>query len=83
RDTQAALDALRHHPRVSRATEVDRAALAQMLRPWLGEDGADPDLPVPAMIDVDLTSGDDGAVAAVTQAVQAAVPTARIDRHER
>ena len=82
RGTLAVLDLLRHDPHVARAQEVDRAALAALLRPWLGEDGADPDLPIPAMIDVDLRSGSDAAIAAVTNSVRATVPGARIDRHE-
>lgn len=82
RDTRAALAALGRSPQVARAAEVDRAQLAALLRPWLGDDGADPDLPIPAMIDVDLKSGAAPAVATVTRAVRAAVPGARIDRHE-
>lgn len=82
RDTRAALAALGRSPQVARAAEVDRAQLAALLRPWLGDDGADPDLPIPAMIDVDLKSGAASAVATVTRAVRAAVPGARIDRHE-
>ena len=58
---------------------VDRATLARLLQPWLGDEGADPELPVPAMIDVDVdVSGDAEAVAA---AVRAESPTARVDRH--
>ncbi len=83
RDTLAALDALRQAPQVAHASEVSRAELAALLRPWLGEDGADPDLPIPAMIDVDLHSGSEGSIAAVVKAVKAVVPAARIDRHER
>jgi cell division transport system permease protein len=80
--TAKALAILRSLPEVRRAAEVDRAELARLLRPWLGPDGADPDLPVPAMIDVDLGVGTDAAVARVTSAVQAAAPAARVDRHE-
>lgn len=80
--TTRALAVLRASPEVARATEVDRAKLAELMRPWLGEDGADPDLPVPAMIDVDLGTGSDAAVAHVTTAVRAVAPAARIDRHE-
>ena len=58
-------------PEVTRAVEVDRAQLAALLRPWLGADGADPDLPMPAMIDVDLGIGTDAAVARVADAVRA------------
>ena len=77
-----ALAALRSSPRVTRAVEVDRAKLATLLRPWLGADGADPDLPIPAMIDVDLGIASDAAVAQVTAAVRAVAPSARVDRHE-
>jgi len=78
----SALTTLRRLPEVTRASEVDRAELAALLRPWLGPDGADPDLPVPAMIDVDLANGGDTAVARVKAAVRAVAPAARVDRHE-
>lgn len=82
RDAAAALAAIRQTPGVARAEPVDRDQLTALLRPWLGEDGADPDLPVPAMIDVQMQGGSDNAVARLTSAVRAIVPTARIDRHE-
>jgi cell division transport system permease protein len=72
---------LRADPRVSGVAEVDRARLAQLLEPWLGEAGLDADLPMPAMIDVDLT--DAGSVATVERTVQQVAPSARIDRHAR
>jgi len=80
--TAAALAALRATPGVRDAVEVDRDRLATLLRPWLGADGADPELPIPAMIDVDLASGSGAAVAAVSAAVMRAAPSARVDRHE-
>ena len=76
------LAALRTMPVVRRAVQVDRNELAGLLRPWLGEDGADPDLPIPAMIDVDLHSGSDQAVVQLTREVQTVAPSARVDRHE-
>ena len=78
----AALATLRSLPQVRRALEVDRAELASLLRPWLGSDGADPDLPIPSMIDVDLAQTSDSALKRVTSAVRAAAPSARIDRQE-
>ncbi len=45
--------ALRALPGVVRADEVDRARLAELMKPWLGDAGLDP-LPMPAMIDVDV-----------------------------
>ena len=63
RDAGAArvLAALRASPDVRRATAVDRAELTRLLRPWLGDDGADAELPVPALIDVDLADTGEGA----------------------
>ncbi len=82
RDAGRILTVLRRRPEVARAQPVDRAALTRLLRPWLGSDGADPDLPVPAMIDVDLVGQDDRGIARVVQAVRAVTPAARVDRHE-
>lgn len=80
RDAQAAavLAELRRLPRVTRAQEADRARLAELLKPWLGDAGLDPDLPMPAMIDVDISGGDG---AAVERAARRIAPGARVDRH--
>ncbi|RYY27997.1 MAG: FtsX-like permease family protein [Sphingomonadales bacterium] len=80
RDQQAAamVTALGKVPGVTRASEADRARLAELLKPWLGDAGLDPDLPMPAMIDVEMRGGD---VNAVEQAARAVDPNARIDRH--
>lgn len=72
---------VRTMPQVRRVQEVDRARLAELLRPWLGEAGLDADLPMPAMIDVDLTTGDANAIAAVERAAKAVAPASRVDRH--
>ncbi len=80
RDQQAAamVAALGRVPGVTRAAEADRTRLAELLKPWLGDAGLDPDLPMPAMIDVEMRGGD---VAAVERAARTIVPNARIDRH--
>jgi cell division transport system permease protein len=62
---------------VQRAAPVDRATMTRLLSPWLGSEGADPDLPVPAMIDVELADG--GARASVEALVRARSPSARVD----
>ncbi|HKY81776.1 MAG TPA: FtsX-like permease family protein [Sphingobium sp.] len=48
---------LRASPLVSGVHPVDPVALADQIRPWLGADAASGDLPVPALIDVELTPG--------------------------
>ncbi len=82
RDAAAArvLTLLRALPGVRSATAVDRAELETLLRPWLGGDGADPELPIPAMIDVDLIDAS-GADRVATE-VRRVSPSARIDRHQ-
>ena len=84
RDAAAArvLAAVRALPEVASATAVDRAELERLLQPWLGSDGADPELPVPALIDVDLATASDAAAARVAAAARRASPAARVDRHE-
>ena len=81
RETAAIITALRVMPVVRRVSEVNRDQLQQMLRPWLGEEGADPDLPVPAMVDVDLTDGSDATVVRVQDAARRVASQARVDRH--
>ena len=82
REAAAALAALQRLPEVRRAVAVDPAHLADMLEPWLGADGADSDLPIPAMIDVDLAETSPATLARVRNAVRAAAPGARVDRQE-
>lgn len=82
RDAAQALAAIRAVPGVARAEPVDRAALVAMLRPWLGDQGADPELPIPALIDVELATPDEATIARLTRAVGARVLGARIDRYE-
>ena len=75
---KAIVQRVRALPGVARVAEVDRARLAELLEPWLGEAGLDADLPMPAMIDVDLASGDAAGVERVRAAARATAP---IDRH--
>ncbi|RKE47537.1 permease [Sphingomonas sp. PP-CC-1A-547] len=76
------LAALKTMPAVATATPVDRAELTRLLQPWLGSDGADPQLPVPAMIDVDLANQDKSAATRVATSVRRLSPIVRVDRHE-
>lgn len=76
------LGALRRLDDVRAATPVDRGELAALLRPWLGDAGADPDLPVPTMIDLELADGEPAALDRVRAAVTKIAPAARVDTHE-
>ena len=57
---------------------VDRGELARLLRPWLGSDGADPELPVPQLIDVTLN---DAAADRIADVIHAADPAASVELH--
>lgn len=74
------LAALRSSPAVTRATPVPRAELTRLLGPWLGEAAGAADLPVPALIDVDLAARAD-ALGGVRATVAAVTPAARVDAH--
>ena len=80
RDGEAAaiVSAVARLPGVVRAQEADRARLAELLKPWLGDAGLDPDLPMPAMIDVEVRGNN---AAAVERTARAIAPGARVDRH--
>ncbi|WP_062732536.1 cell division protein FtsX [Sphingobium abikonense] len=85
--TRAALAAqtlrmLRAAPEVRTADPVPSAVLADQLRPWLGEEAFNGDLPVPALIDVMLTPGDAGAkVDRLRQRLAALSSKLRVDPH--
>lgn len=81
-DAARALATLRALPEVRAAVAVDRDDLAALLRPWLGDDGADPELPVPAMIDIELVGDAPAALARVRAALRPVAPAARVDAHE-
>ncbi|WP_375287738.1 cell division protein FtsX [Sphingomonas sp.] len=65
---------------VARAVRVPEAELARLLAPWLGEDGADPDLPLPVLVDIDLADPAAATADRVAALVRAVVPDARVDR---
>ena len=68
-------------PGVRGVRRVPAAELARLLAPWLGSDASEPDLPVPALIDVDLADATPATVFGAERAVRAAAPAARVDRH--
>lgn len=78
-NARAIVAAVRALPGVTRVEEVDRARLAELLQPWLGDAGLDAGLPMPVLIDVDIA--DPSGTAAVADAARRIAPSARVDRH--
>ena len=77
-----ALRAMRGADAVLAADPVDPAALADQLRPWLGEAATSGDLPVPALIDVMLTPGDaDAKLGRLGRLLGGLSPKLRIEPH--
>ncbi|WP_136163486.1 cell division protein FtsX [Sphingomonas flavalba] len=62
---------------------VDDAEIAALLRPWLGVGDLAADLPVPALIDVDLTRTDDRSLAELAKVAGAGGADVRVDAHAR
>ena len=61
---------------VAQVRRVPDDEVARLLEPWLGDLAADAELPVPAMIDVDLAAEGRGALPALQAAVRQAAPSA-------
>lgn len=75
----AAIAAARRAPGVTRAEQVPPEDLRRTLERWLGPAAVDADLPLPAIIDVDLAPGADPA--AIGRAIAKATPGAQFIAH--
>jgi cell division transport system permease protein len=75
-----ALAKLRKTPGVTRAEPVPEAEMRQTLERWLGPGGIGDELPIPALINVDLTTGAN--VAAIEGQLERTVPGARLVAHQ-
>lgn len=74
---------LKKLPQVADARQVQKQEMSEMLSPWLG--GMDEiwnDLPIPALVDVELEGRDHGVVEKITALTHAMMPDARVDAHE-
>ncbi len=83
RSAQAVLTALRGMPTVAKATPVDRARLSELLKPWLGEASDDADVPLPALIDIDMAVPGADSAARVTEQLKGIAPNVRVDSQAR
>ena len=76
-----ALSAVRSTPGVSHAEPVPESEMRRTLERWLGPTAANADLPIPALINFDLSSSSPADVLAIERKVQAIAPDARISPH--
>jgi cell division transport system permease protein len=73
---RAAEAALRASAGVREVRRVPDAEVAALLEPWLGDVAAEAEVPVPAMIDVDLEEGGRSGLASLRETVLRAAPAA-------
>ena len=76
---QAAIAAVRPLPGVIDVRQVPQEEIQDLLEPWIGAGGLEGDLPVPALIDVDLTAEGRAGLDRLRAAVAAVAPAARVD----
>ena len=76
---QAAAAAVRSLPGVTAVRVVPQQEIDELLEPWIGAGALESDLPIPALVDVDLTSEGRASLARLQAAVAAAAPAARVD----
>jgi cell division transport system permease protein len=76
---EVAIAAVRPLPGVIDVRQVPQEEIQDLLEPWIGAGGLEGDLPVPALIDVDLTAEGRAGLDRLRAAVAAVAPAARVD----
>ena len=81
RDAQAkiAISELRRLAGVQAIRRIEASEMEKLLEPWLGQGGLDADLPIPVMIDVDLSPEAYRRLDVIRAAVLDVAPSARVD----
>ncbi|WP_332812653.1 cell division protein FtsX [Sphingomonas sp.] len=81
RDAQAkiAISELRRLAGVQAIRRIEPSEMEKLLEPWLGQGGLDADLPIPVMIDVDLSPEAYRRLDVIRAAVLDVAPSARVD----
>ena len=79
REARAAAEALRSIPGVSSVKPLNRAEIAALLEPWIGAGINEPDLPLPALIDVTIEGPRAGRAVQVRGVLKKFAPHARVD----
>lgn len=75
------LEVLREHELVETAKIVSTEKMSALLEPWLGESSIIADLPLPILVDVQLTSNNDNATQTVVGLIQESAPSAIVEDH--
>ena len=79
----AVLDALRDTPGVRNAEQLSAQEMAELLRPWLGEAAGSADLPLPALIAVEVMPERAPELSSLQRRLDRAAAGTRVDDHQR
>jgi cell division transport system permease protein len=76
----AVVNALQRFPAVAAVKPVDEADMAALMAPWLGSEGIGEDIPLPALIDVELRQpASDALLAEMRETIRTVAPDARVE----
>ena len=77
--SRAVVAELRKQAGVTAVRPVPAAEMERLMEPWLGAGGLEADVPVPAMIDIELTPEAHARLGGISSAVRGIAPSARVD----
>lgn len=83
RETVAALTVLRRTPGIAHASSLTDAEMQGLVEPWLGKGSLVAELPLPKLIDVEVTPGARVDLAELTMKLKKAAPDSQLDDHSR
>ena len=78
-EAAAAVALLRDLPGISSVRRIGEEEMEDLLEPWLGQSGLEADLPIPAMIDIELSPEAYSRLDRIRAAVARVAPSARLD----
>lgn len=81
RETEAALAVLRATPGIAHAAPLSEEAQLKLVRPWVGENYNAEDLPLPQLIDADISPGSSVDMAALSEKLKQIAPDLVLDDH--
>jgi len=80
---EAALSVLRKTPGIAHASLVSEEDTLMLIKPWLGSDALVADLPIPRLIDAEITPGASLDVMSLRGRLKTAAPDSFLDDHTR
>jgi cell division transport system permease protein len=80
--TDRASGILENYPAIAAVHVMERSEIAALVSPWLGDAKLPGEVPLPALISVEIKEGNSSALPVLEEKLKDAVPLARLDRHE-